>query len=60
MKKLKEVEKELLETKAEENTNVKMKNLTEITKMVFSIYFRILKNTDNTKLLGACFKGLAK
>lgn len=60
MKKLKEVEKELLETKAEENKDTKMKTLTEITKMVFNIYFRILKNTDDTKLLGACFEGLAK
>lgn len=60
MKKLKEVEKELLETKAEENKDIKMRTLTEITKMVFNIYFRILKNTDNTKLLGACFEGLAK
>lgn len=37
-----------------------MKNLTEITKMVFNIYFRILKNTENTKLFGTCFEGLAK
>lgn len=57
---MKEVEKELLETKAEENKDTKTKNLTEITKMMFNIYFRILKNTENTQLLGACFEGLAK
>lgn len=59
-KKLKEVETELLETKAEENRDIKMKKLTEVTKMVFNIYFRILKTTENTKLLGVCFEGLAK
>lgn len=50
----------MLETKAEENTDAKIKNRTEITKIVFNIYFRILKSTENTKLLGSCFEGLAK
>lgn len=59
-KKLMEVEKELLETKAEENKQAKQKNLTEITKIVFNIYFRILKNSNNTKTLGVCLEGLAK
>ncbi|XP_057663387.1 nucleolar complex protein 3 homolog [Diorhabda carinulata] len=59
-KKLMEVEKELLETKAEENKQAKHKNLTEITKIVFNIYFRILKNSNNTKTLGVCLEGLAK
>nr|XP_023027455.1 nucleolar complex protein 3 homolog [Leptinotarsa decemlineata] len=59
-KKLKEVEKELLETKAEENKQTKQKNITEITKLVFNIYFRILKLSSNTKILGVCLEGLAK
>ncbi|KAJ8963516.1 hypothetical protein NQ314_005577 [Rhamnusium bicolor] len=59
-KKLKEVEKELLETRAEENRQTKQKNLTEITKVVFNIYFRILKNSSNTTVLGICLEGLAK
>ncbi|KAG5884106.1 hypothetical protein JTB14_024146 [Gonioctena quinquepunctata] len=59
-KKLKEVEQELLETKAEENRQAKQKTLTEITKVVFNIYFRILKSSSNTKVLGVCLEGLAK
>ncbi|KAJ3648361.1 hypothetical protein Zmor_020171 [Zophobas morio] len=59
-KKLQLLEKELLETKAEENKNTKQHNLTEITKIVFGIYFRILKNSTNTKVLGVTLEGLAK
>ncbi|CAG9853869.1 unnamed protein product [Phyllotreta striolata] len=60
-KKLKEVEKELLETKAEESQQVRQKNLLEVTKLIFNIYFRILKtNTSNSKILGVCLEGLAK
>ncbi|CAH0550195.1 unnamed protein product [Brassicogethes aeneus] len=59
-KKLKMLEQELLETKAEENVQTKQKNLTEITKIVFNIYFRILKNSSNSKVLGVCLEGLAK
>ncbi|XP_050510797.1 nucleolar complex protein 3 homolog isoform X3 [Diabrotica virgifera virgifera] len=59
-KKLKEVEKELMETKAEENKQVKQKNLTEITKIIFNVYFRILKTSSDTKILGVCLEGLAK
>ncbi|GLV36370.1 uncharacterized protein CBL_08862 [Carabus blaptoides fortunei] len=59
-KKLEAVEQELLETKAEENKENKQKNLTEITKVVFGIYFRILKSSTNTKVLGVCLEGLAK
>lgn len=50
----------MLETKAEENKQTKQRNLTEITKIVFNIYFRILKNSSNTKVLGVCLEGLAK
>lgn len=60
MKKLKELEKELQETKAEENKQTKHYKLTEITKMVFTIYFRILKNDPSSQLLSACLEGLAE
>lgn len=59
-KKLKELEQEMLETKAEESKQIKHQNLTEITKIVFNIYFRILKNSENTKILSVCLEGLAK
>lgn len=59
-KKLEEVEKELLETKAEENMQQKHKILTEITSIIFTIYFRVLKQAPNGKVLSACLEGLAK
>lgn len=60
MKKLKDLEKELQETKAEENKQTKHYKLTEVTKMVFTIYFRILKNDPSSQLLSACLEGLAE
>uniref|UniRef100_A0A1B6FC07 CCAAT-binding factor domain-containing protein n=1 Tax=Cuerna arida TaxID=1464854 RepID=A0A1B6FC07_9HEMI len=59
-KKLEELEKELLETKAEENKETKQKNLTEVMKVVFTIYFRILKKAPSSKVLSAALEGLAK
>lgn len=59
-KKLEQVENELLETKAEENKQAKEKTLTEIMHIVFTIYFRILKQTPNSRILSACLEGLAK
>lgn len=59
-KRLQELEKEMMETKAEENKQTKQKNMTEITKILFGIYFRILKSSTNTKVLGICLEGLAK
>ncbi|CAK9795003.1 Nucleolar complex protein 3 homolog [Anthophora plagiata] len=59
-KKLEKVEKELLEAKAEENKQSKQKLLTEITSVVFTIYFRILKQAPNSKILSICLEGLAK
>lgn len=59
-KKLEQVERELLETKAEENKQSKQKLLTEITSIVFTIYFRILKQVPNSKILSICLEGLAK
>lgn len=59
-KKLEQVEKEMLETRAEENKQSKQKLLTEITTVVFTIYFRILKQTPNSKILSISLEGLAK
>ncbi|XP_034935770.1 nucleolar complex protein 3 homolog [Chelonus insularis] len=59
-KKLEQVEKELLETKAEEDKAKSHKILTEITTIVFTIYFRILKHAPTSKLLSVCLEGLAK
>lgn len=59
-KQLQYLEKELLETKAEENKQAKQKNITEITKIVFAVYFRILKSSTNNKAIGVCLEGLAK
>lgn len=59
-KRLAQLNKELDETKAEENKQTKHYKLTEITKMTFTIYFRILKNDPNSKLLSACLEGLAE
>lgn len=60
IKQLEQVEKELFETKTEENKQAKQKILTEITSIVFTIYFRILKQAPNSKILSACLEGLAK
>ncbi|XP_025834676.1 nucleolar complex protein 3 homolog isoform X3 [Agrilus planipennis] len=59
-KQLQELEKELLETKAEENKKAKQQNLTEITKVVFGVCFRILKTSKNTKMLGIALGILSK
>ncbi|KAG9428257.1 nucleolar complex protein 3 [Apis mellifera carnica] len=59
-KKLEQIERELLETKAEENKQTKQKLLAEITNIVFTIYFRILKQAPNSKILSICLEGLAK
>lgn len=60
MKKLKQLDKELQESKAEENKQTKQSKLTEISKMVFAIYFRILKNDPNSQSLSATLEGLAE
>uniref|UniRef100_U5EWB9 NOC3-like protein n=1 Tax=Corethrella appendiculata TaxID=1370023 RepID=U5EWB9_9DIPT len=59
-KKLTELEKELFETKAEENKQIKNSKLTEITKLVFTIFFRILKTAPTSKLLSVTLEGLSK
>lgn len=59
-KRLKHLEQELLETKAEESKQEKQKILTEVTKIVFTVYFRILKKTPSSKLLCTTLDGIAK
>ncbi|KAJ9578237.1 hypothetical protein L9F63_005536 [Diploptera punctata] len=59
-KRLEELERELLETKAEENKQSKQQHLTEITKLVFTIYFRVLKKAPSSKILGITLEGLAR
>lgn len=59
-KKLTEVNKELEETRAEENKQTKHHKLTEIIKMVFTIYFRVLKNDPTSRVLSAILEGLAE
>uniref|UniRef100_A0A1B6C2B6 Nucleolar complex protein 3 homolog n=1 Tax=Clastoptera arizonana TaxID=38151 RepID=A0A1B6C2B6_9HEMI len=59
-KKLEELEKELLETKAEENKQSKQKYLTEVMKVLFTIYFRILKKAPSSKVLSTALEGVAK
>lgn len=59
-KKLAELEKEMMETQAEENKQTKNTKLTDISKLVFTIYFRILKQNPNSRLLSATLEGLAK
>lgn len=59
-KKLAELNKELEETRAEENKQTKHFKLTEIVKMLFNIYFRVLKNDPTSKVLSAILEGLAE
>lgn len=59
-KKLADLEKEMMETKAEENKQTKNSKLTDISKLVFTIYFRILKQSPNSRLLSSTLEGLAK
>lgn len=59
-KKLEGVEKELLEARGEEGKKVKERFFTDTTKLVFTIYFRILKSFPKSKLMGAVLEGLSK
>lgn len=59
-KKLADLEKEMMETQAEENKQSKNSKLTDISKLAFTIYFRILKQNPNSRLLSSTLEGLAK
>lgn len=51
---------EMMETEAEENKQSKQTKLTDISKLVFTIYFRILKECPKSRLLSTTLEGLAK
>jgi nucleolar complex protein 3 len=49
-----------METEAEENKQSRQSKLTDISKLVFTIYFRILKECPKSRLLSSTLEGLAK
>lgn len=51
---------EMMETEAEENKQSRQGKLTDISKLVFTIYFRILKECPKSRLLSSTLEGLAK
>ncbi|XP_065207103.1 nucleolar complex protein 3 [Planococcus citri] len=59
-KELAKLDKEMLEAEAEENKKSKQQHMTEIVKMVFLIYFRILKRAPRSNLLSITLEGVAK
>lgn len=59
-KKMADVEKEMLEAKAEENKQAKNERMVDIMKYTFTIYFRILKRSPHSRLLSVTLEGLAK
>jgi len=59
-KRLESLEKELLEARGEEGKKIKEKYFTGATKLVFLIYFRILKSYPRSKLMGSVLEGLSK
>ncbi|KFB45528.1 AGAP010308-PA-like protein [Anopheles sinensis] len=59
-KKLQELEKDIFETKAEESKQVVRRKLTDISKMAFMVYFKILKCYPDSRVLSATLEGLAK
>merc|ERR1712037_544882 len=59
-KKLEGLEKELLEARGEEGKNVKERFFTDATKLVFTIYFRILKSFPKSSLMGSVLEGLSR
>uniref|UniRef100_A0A182N8Y7 NOC3-like protein n=1 Tax=Anopheles dirus TaxID=7168 RepID=A0A182N8Y7_9DIPT len=59
-KKLDELEKDIFETKAEESKQVVRRKLTEISKLAFMIYFKILKCYPDSRVLSVTLEGLSK
>ena len=59
-KKIERLEKEVVAAKAEHNKGSKSKHQTETVKLVFTIYFRILKMAPKSGLMGIVLQGLAK
>lgn len=60
LKEKNEIEKELREAEAEVDKEERAKTHTETLKLVFALYFRILKNPRRTPLLPAALKGISK
>lgn len=54
------MERELLETEAQESEMARRRQLSEVTRTVFHIYFRLLKAAPRSGLLAAALNGLAK
>ena len=59
-KKIERLQKEIVAAKAERNKESKTKFQTETVKIVFTIYFRILKMAPKSVLMGVVLQGLAK
>ncbi|XP_034329054.2 nucleolar complex protein 3 homolog isoform X1 [Magallana gigas] len=59
-KKMELLEHELLETKASEDKNKKIKMHTEIVQTIFHTYFRVLKSLHQSSLLSTVLEGLAR
>ena len=59
-KKIERLEKEIVTAKAEKNKGSKVKFQTETVKLVFTIYFRILKLAPKSILMSVVLRGLAK
>lgn len=59
-KKIERLEKEIVVAKAEQSKGSKFKHQTETVKLVFTIYFRILKMAPKSGLMGVVLQGLAK
>ena len=55
-KKMADLEKELLESKGEESKQTKERFFTDATKIVFTIYFRVLKSFPKSSLMGKFLK----
>lgn len=59
-KKIERLEKEIVVARAEHSKGSKSKYQTETVKLVFTIYFRILKMAPKSVLMGVVLQGLAK
>jgi len=59
-KRLEVLEKELLEARGEEGKKVKERYFTETTKLMFTIYFRILKSFPKSGLMCSVLEGLSR
>lgn len=59
-KKIMQLEKELLETRTDEHKTLLIKKKNDLTKLVFTILFRVLKVTPVSKLLSAALETLSR